>query len=479
MTVKVRIFAIFATLFVLLSAVIFTMNLMAANNEKLAESELRHFESSRLADQLRQSSDDLTRMVRTYAITGDKKYERYFYEILAIRDGKAPRPQNYDDTYWDFVTATGERPSSFGPPVALIDLMKRIGLSYEELAKLQEAKKNSDGLTNLEKVAFAAMKGLFADSSGKFTIKRVPDPAFSREILHGKEYHEAKAEIMRPIREFMKLLDQRTRQDVETIRAEGVFFRNIVSALVISIIFFSVFAFFHIRQRVINPIASLSTIAGRIEKGELSERASVSSSDEIGILNSAFNSMIDQIQEAINNLKLENVERRRTEEELRTLTRTLEQHSAELEAVVQELEAFCYSVSHDLRAPLRSMDGFSQILLEDYGGKLDAEGRDYLQRVRAASQKMAQLIDDLLKLSRVTRGEHERREVDLSKLAQAVAAELRQVTPERQVTFDIAPGVTAEGDARMIRIALENLLDNAWKFTAKHDHATIEFGVAN
>jgi light-regulated signal transduction histidine kinase (bacteriophytochrome) len=99
--------------------------------------------------------------------------------------------------------------------------------------------------------------------------------------------------------------------------------------------------------------------------------------------------------------------------------------------------------------------------------------------MRAASQKMAQLIDDLLKLSRVTRGEHERRKVDLSKLAQAVAAELRQTTPERQVTFGIAPGVTAEGDARMIRIAFENLLGNAWKFTAKHDHATIEFGVAD
>ncbi len=150
-----------------------------------------------------------------------------------------------------------------------------------------------------------------------------------------------------------------------------------------------------------------------------------------------------------------------------------------LKVTNEELEAFAYSVSHDLRTPLRGMDGFSHALLEDYGDKLDAEGRDYLQRVRAASQKMAQLIDDLLKLSRVTRGEHERRKVDLSKLAQAVAAELQESVPERQVTFGIAPGVTAVGDARMIRIAFENLLGNAWKFTAKHDHATIEFGVAD
>ncbi len=125
------------------------------------------------------------------------------------------------------------------------------------------------------------------------------------------------------------------------------------------------------------------------------------------------------------------------------------------------------------------MDGFSHVLLENYGDKFDAEGRDYLQRVRGGSQKMAQLIDDLLKLSRMTRGELDYGEVDMSKLAQVVAAELQESAPERQVTFNIAPGATAEGDARLIRITLENLLGNAWKFTAKHDHATIEFGVTN
>ncbi len=172
-------------------------------------------------------------------------------------------------------------------------------------------------------------------------------------------------------------------------------------------------------------------------------------------------------------------EREQAEEELKAFAKSLEQRTSELKAVNQELEAFSYSVSHDLRGPLRTMDGFSHALLEDYGDKLDAEGKDYLQRVRAGSQKMAQLIDDLLKLSRVTRGEPEHRKVDLSKLVQTVAAELQESAPERQVTFDIAPGVTAEGDTRMIRIALENLLGNALKVTAKHDHATIEFGITN
>jgi len=158
------------------------------------------------------------------------------------------------------------------------------------------------------------------------------------------------------------------------------------------------------------------------------------------------------------------------------LERRVIERTARLEALNRELEAFSYSVSHDLRAPLRSIDGFSQSLLEDYAGRLDDTGRDYLCRVRAASQRMAQLIDDLLNLSRITRAEIYREEVDLSALARSIVAELQKSQPERPVEFTIAPGLAAEGDARLLRIALENLLNNAWKFTSKHPAARIEFG---
>jgi len=172
--------------------------------------------------------------------------------------------------------------------------------------------------------------------------------------------------------------------------------------------------------------------------------------------------------------------RRQAEEEIWRLNADLErrviERTARLEALNRELEAFSYSVSHDLRAPLRSIDGFSQSLLEDYAGRLDDTGRDYLCRVRAASQRMAQLIDDLLNLSRITRAEIYREEVDLSALARSIVAELQKSQPERPVEFTIAPGLAAEGDARLLRIALENLLNNAWKFTSKHPAARIEFG---
>jgi PAS domain S-box-containing protein len=141
-----------------------------------------------------------------------------------------------------------------------------------------------------------------------------------------------------------------------------------------------------------------------------------------------------------------------------------------------ELEAFSYSVAHDLRAPLRSIDGFSQALLEDYSEKLDPQGRDYLTRVRESAQRMAQLIDDLLMLSRVTQSALNHERVDLSALARTTAMALQRVEPEREVEFIVTDGMVGNGDTRLLRIVLENLLGNAWKFTGKRPKARIEFG---
>jgi light-regulated signal transduction histidine kinase (bacteriophytochrome) len=158
------------------------------------------------------------------------------------------------------------------------------------------------------------------------------------------------------------------------------------------------------------------------------------------------------------------------------LEERVEQRTAELAAVNKELEAFAYSVSHDLRAPLRSIDGFAQALLEDCADRLDADGQDYLHRVRAASQRMGQLIDDLLELSRITRSDVRYAPVDLSALAETIGAELQSRDPGRDVEFAVAQRMVVNGDARLLRVALENLLGNAWKFTSKHSGARIEVG---
>ncbi len=168
---------------------------------------------------------------------------------------------------------------------------------------------------------------------------------------------------------------------------------------------------------------------------------------------------------------------KQSEERLRSLNAELEFHNRELTSVNNELESFSYSVSHDLRAPLRAIDGFSAALLEDCSDSLNREGKEYLQRVRAATARMGQLIDDLLNLARTARSKIVREKVDLSSLAQEITAELQRLAPERKAHFIIAPGVMVEGDQGLLRILLENLLGNAWKFTSQRAEAQIEFGV--
>lgn len=162
-------------------------------------------------------------------------------------------------------------------------------------------------------------------------------------------------------------------------------------------------------------------------------------------------------------------------QKLQRLNETLQLRTQELEAVNHELEAFAYSVSHDIRAPLRSMDGFSLALLEDYSDKLDETGKDYLNRIRRGAVRMAQLIDGLLKLSRVTRSTITRQSTDLSLLAGEVIAELRQRDTHRHVVAEIAPNMEAITDPHLIRVVLENLLGNAWKFTGRRPEAHIGF----
>jgi PAS domain S-box-containing protein len=162
----------------------------------------------------------------------------------------------------------------------------------------------------------------------------------------------------------------------------------------------------------------------------------------------------------------------------KTAEDALKRYATQLEVANAELDAFAYSVSHDLRAPLRSIDGFSAALLEDYAERLGDAGRDHLNRVRKASQRMAGLIDDLLALSRVTRATLNRERVDLSALALQISAELRQRDPGRHGEFLISADLHSEGDTRLLRIALENLLGNAWKYTARTPRAHIEFGTA-
>jgi methyl-accepting chemotaxis protein len=185
------------------------LQLGRASNQ-LSAAEASRYQSYLLADMLRQSSDDLTRLARTYVVTGDAKYETQYWDILAIRNGKKPMPEAYHRIYWDFVAAGEAKPRPDGRTVSLQDLMKEAGFTDAEFAKLDEAKRNSDGLVKTETIAMNAVKGKFDDGNGGYTKEGPPDLEMARKLMHDAAYHTEKAKIMRPVDEFYVLMEDRT-----------------------------------------------------------------------------------------------------------------------------------------------------------------------------------------------------------------------------------------------------------------------------
>jgi len=486
MNISTRTILVFVALLTLLGTIAVAIFMLANAHQRSEDFAVKRLNFYKLAEQLRRSSDDLTRMARLYVVTGDPIYEQYFDQIVAIRDGKSPRPQNYEGPYWDFVMAANKAPVSVGKPLSFIDLAHQIGATDEELQKLQEAKSISDQLVKMEKRALAAMKGVFVDDSGNLAVQAQPDPEFARHLLHDASYHRAKAEFMRPIEEFRALVDQRISYEVQAYQVEESRYLNITILMVIFTILLALFSFFHIRERIITPIVSLSQILERVQSGVSNEHAAVQSDDEIGTLNHAFNQMNDKAREMVKGLKQQISDRQRAEEELqlRTVELTSEVVKHQLtEAQLHDAKAkaeqaslakteFLANMSHELRTPLNSIIGFSQMLEAETFGSLGNDiNKEYVEIIHNSGSHLCKIIGDILDLSKIEAGEEklEEENVEIHQVVSECIEMMRDRAAKKRLSLPVViqpelPAVLA--DRLKVKQMLLNLQSNAIKFTS-------------
>ena len=320
MTIRKRFLTIYVVTIVMLVVLMGAVWWMRSTLAMVNRSQEIRYQSYLLADELRQSSDDLTRLARTYAVTGEPRYEQMYWHVLAIRNGEKPRPQHAQRIYWDFVAHTGQQPRLDGEQVPLQTLMQRLGFTEQELAKLREAQKHADALLHTETVVMNAVKGLYDDGTGKFVVKKEPDMEMARRLMHDQAYHREKAKIMQSIDEFFAMIDARTNATVQghVQRSQAILTAIIVlgSALIV----ISVLSLVIIQRRVSRPLRHMVQVARQtvdtslqlltsemkaLAQGDFSrdvttavQSLEVTTGDEIGQMARTFDAVMARLQEA-------------------------------------------------------------------------------------------------------------------------------------------------------------------------------------
>ncbi|WP_411823635.1 ATP-binding protein [Leptospira sp. 'Mane'] len=357
----------------LLSLLILCTFLLFDAQSKLANSQEIRYKSYKVADELRQTSDDLTRFARTYVITGNKMYEDFFWEILAIRNGEKPRPENYERIYWDLVLDAKIRPRPYSDNRTLRSMMLELGFTEEEFQKLKQAQQNSDSLVSTETIAMNAMKGLYDDGKGNFIIKRPPNQKMAISLMHDGKYHSDKKEIMKPIDRFFEKLEKRTDNTVKEYQRKSIFLIVLMLVLVLSVILSLLLSSFIIRKKVSEPITELQTVAIGIGNQNWDISVTYRSNDEIGFLAEAFRISKEKISLLFKDLRFANSELQNANIELNQTLKKLNEtqtqlvHSEKLAALGQVVAG----VAHEINTPL----GAIQASVENL-----TEGMDYILR---------------------------------------------------------------------------------------------------
>ncbi|QXC55480.1 methyl-accepting chemotaxis protein [Vibrio mimicus] len=368
------------------------------NLEKQADqmAKIRYL-SYQAADELRQSSDDLTRLGRTYVVTGDEKYEKMYMDILDIRNGKKPRPENYHTIYWDLVLQYGQKPKPDGETIALQQTMKNLGFTDREFALLKEAQNNSDALVNMEVKAMNAVKGLYPDASGNYTVKGEPDREMAIQLLHSDDYHREKAKIMAPIDKFFQELESRTNQQFNDAaqKVQNVVLVGNISLVVVVII--AILGYVIVNRKIVTPIDAMAEILQRADKNsDLTLRVEESGNDELSIIGRTINKVLGSYGTTISKINQVNHTISSISETIRGITdqnvKMANQQNQELDMAATAME--------EMTSALSSVSQ-STNMAEEYAGSAEKEANTSKQVFEKTIREFADLDGEFQKTSEI------------------------------------------------------------------------------
>ena len=354
-----------------------------------------------LADELRQSSDDLTRLGRTYVLTGDEKYEKMYFDILDIRNGKMPRPEAYFNIYWDLVLEHGQKPRPDTITKPLRVMMEDLHFSKEEFSLLSQAQNNSDALVGLEVKAMNAVKGKFDDGSGQYTRRDTPDFKLARELLHSPKYHEEKAKIMAPIAGFINALRNRTNTQSALSIERVADLVSYISVILLLLAILSIMGFVVVQKRVSKPMEEISTVLTEIgENVDLTQHLTQHSDDELGIIAKQVNKLVDNFRSSI--------------KEVATVTDTIHSISSEVSRAVTKSNEVSDKQKRETDMAAAAIEQMTSALSEVARNTNEADGaskqaesnvnmgnelvKDTLEQVNGLSQEFnttSQVVNDL------------------------------------------------------------------------------------
>ena len=419
---------------------------------KLEDAYQMQYKSLILAQELRQSSDDLTRMARTYVITGNPMFEEQFKTVFDIRNGDLPRPQRYNGIFWDFYTLGDKKPILDGEKIALKELMQRANFPESELNLLYASKKESDDLTNLEYKAMSAVKGVFQDENGKYTIYGKPDFKLARDIMHSNEYHEAKIRIMKPIDDFYKAFESRTKQKVEEARVivkELEFYVNVI--VLFSIVLF-LMSFFIILFRIVYPIDYLRKVMMKLSSNDMSvELEKNKYQDEVGDMIASvqiFKDNTEKLIESEHQIKL-----------------AMEEATSANKAK----SIFLARMSHELRTPLNAILGFANLLKKSLN--INDQEKKNLDVIKKSGDHLLSIINEILELSKIEAGKIELvpKTFEFHEFIKDIESMFAFRCESKGLNFKLnvdsnVPNIIKTDEQRLRQILI-NLLGNSLKFT--------------